>query len=460
MSPQAILRVAARQDVERSLFGDPEQSYNEAVQFYRHEVPWTNRLILGDSLQVMTSLARREDLAGKVQMIYMDPPYGIKFASNFQPEVGKREVSEKESDLTREPEMVRAFRDTWHLGVHSYLQYLKDRLVVARELLADSGSIFMQMGPDHANRVRCVMDEVFGAENFVSQIAVAKTAGSSMRYIDSLHDYLFWYAKDYNRLKYRPLFSSKAEGRAGLTTYRFVRDDSGNIRPRLEDELPSDPQIAILSVDALTSQTQAKTTLYLAKFRGKEWESGKRQWATPELNLERLIASERVEYRANSIGYVRYYGDFPVIPIRNMWTDTGTGSFTEEKVYVVQTGSKIVERCKRPILILGPDLVAFLKTRRLKNKRPCQPGEVFCVRCRVPRLPAGEMAEYIPITGTMGNLAGICPECDTMIYRRVSLAKLPQIRGKLEVTFLEVQRRVSEPGDATVNSDLSQGEKP
>src|SRR5260370_23204530 len=143
VSTQAILKVAAREDVNRSLFADPEQEYNEAVQFYKHDVDWSNRLILGDSLQVMSSLARREDLAGKVQMIYMDPPYGIKFASNFQPEIGKREVKDKEADLTREPEMVKAYRDTWMLGVHSYLAYLRDRLTVAKDLLTDSGSIFV-----------------------------------------------------------------------------------------------------------------------------------------------------------------------------------------------------------------------------------------------------------------------------------------------------------------------------
>jgi adenine-specific DNA-methyltransferase len=151
VSAQAILKVAARQDVERSLFADPEQEYHEAVQFYRHDIDWTNRLILGDSLQVMASLARREDLAGKVQMIYIDPPYGIKFASNFQPEVGRRDVKDKETDLTREPEMVKAYRDTWHLGIHSYLSYLRDRLIVARELLADTGSIFVQIGDENVH---------------------------------------------------------------------------------------------------------------------------------------------------------------------------------------------------------------------------------------------------------------------------------------------------------------------
>src|ERR1019366_5906817 len=158
-STQAILRVAAREDVNRSLFADPEQDYNEAVQFYKHDVDWSNRLILGDSLQVMSSLARREDLAGKVQMIYFDPPYGIKFGSNFQPEIGKRDVKDKDADLTREPEMVKAYRDTWSLGVHSYLAYLRDRLTVARDMLADSGSIFVQIGQENAHRVRSLMDE-------------------------------------------------------------------------------------------------------------------------------------------------------------------------------------------------------------------------------------------------------------------------------------------------------------
>ena len=165
VSAQAILKVAAREDVNRSLFADPEQEYNEAVQFYKHDVDWSNRLILGDSLQVMSSLARREDLAGKVQMIYIDPPYGIKFASNFQSEIGKRDVKDKEADLTREPEMVKAYRDTWTLGVHSYLAYLRDRLIVARELLTDTGSVFVQISDENVHLVRGLLDEVFGRDN-------------------------------------------------------------------------------------------------------------------------------------------------------------------------------------------------------------------------------------------------------------------------------------------------------
>jgi adenine-specific DNA-methyltransferase len=165
VSTQAILKVAARKDVTRDLFADPQLDYHQAVQFYRHQMDWSNRLILGDSLQVMASLAQREELAGKVQMIYVDPPYGIKFASNFQPEINRRDVKDKEQDLTREAETVKAYRDTWRLGIHSYLSYLRDRLVVARHLLADSGSIFLQIGDENIHRARSLMDEVFGPEN-------------------------------------------------------------------------------------------------------------------------------------------------------------------------------------------------------------------------------------------------------------------------------------------------------
>jgi len=177
MSTQAILKVARRMDVERDLFADPEHEYREAVQFYKHPMDWTNRMILGDSLAVMASLARREALAGKVQMIYMDPPYGIKYASNFQPEVGRRDVGNAESDLTREPEMVKAYRDTWTLGVHSYLSYLRDRLLLCKELLADSGSVFVQIADENLHRVRALMDEVLGAHNAAGVITFRKTSG-------------------------------------------------------------------------------------------------------------------------------------------------------------------------------------------------------------------------------------------------------------------------------------------
>jgi adenine-specific DNA-methyltransferase len=348
VSPQAILRVAARQDVERSLFADPEQSYNEAVQFYRHEVPWTNRLILGDSLQVMTSLARREDLAGKVQMIYMDPPYGIRFASNFQPEVGKREVSDKEKDLTRELETVKAYRDAWTLGTHSYLSYLKERLTVARGLLADAGSVFLQIGEENLHRVRSLLDEVFGPENFIAVIVATKTTGASMEFLDSVADYVLWYAKDRSVTKYRQLFLDKSESGIGFAAYRFAEFETGERRPiranEREDGGPSE-DFRLCRIDQLTSQTNATTTRYDLTFDGEVFKSGKRQWATPIHGMQRIIKAGRVAKVGTTPVYIRYLNDFLVSPLRNVWTDTSTGGFGDEKVYVVQTTSKLVLRC-------------------------------------------------------------------------------------------------------------------
>ena len=202
VSTKAILKVAERQNVQRELFADPQQDYSKAVDFYQHDVDWANRLILGDSLTVMSSLAHREDLAGKVQMIYIDPPYGIKFASNFQPTVFQRDVKDRAQDLTREREQIKAYRDTWTLGVHSYLAYLRDRLIVAKELLTDSGSVFVQISDENIHRVRCIMDEVFGSENFISQLVFTKTRSLvSSDFVTTICDYILWYAKDRDSAK-------------------------------------------------------------------------------------------------------------------------------------------------------------------------------------------------------------------------------------------------------------------
>src|SRR5690606_29171400 len=221
IAAQAIVKVAARQDVQRDLFADPKLSYREAVQFYQHDIDWANRMILGDSLQVMTSLGRRENLAGRVQMIYMDPPYGIKFSSNFQPQVGQRDVKDKEADLTREPEMVKAYRDTWHLGVHSYLSYLRDRLIVARELLADTGSIFVQISDENLHRVRQVMVEVFVTENEIRIITFKRTSSSSGEKLSSGCDFLLWYGKDGPSVRFRQVSQAKTIGGDGGTLYTW-----------------------------------------------------------------------------------------------------------------------------------------------------------------------------------------------------------------------------------------------
>lgn len=343
VSTQAILKVAAREDVNRSLFADPEQEYNEAVQFYKHDVDWSNRLILGDSLQVMSSLARREDLAGKVQMIYMDPPYGIKFASNFQPEIGKREVKDKESDLTREPEMVKAYRDTWNLGVHSYLGYLRDRVIVAKGLLSDTGSVFVQIGDENVHLVRKILEEVFGKENLCAMIAFSKTSGLTSALLADRCDYLLWFAKDIAQVKYRQLYLNKSLADGSAQNYGWLqfrngfRRGMGRDERRSPDTVPSGARA--YKADNIASQGNP---LLPFEFRGRSYTQA---WKTNLPGLARLAGAERLHVAANSLQYVRFLEDFSALPVTQLWTDTATGSFTEDKVYVVQTGTKTIERC-------------------------------------------------------------------------------------------------------------------
>ena len=295
VSAQAILRVAAREDVQRELFADPQQAYHEAVQFYQHDVDWANRLILGDSLQVMASLAKREDLAGKVQMIYIDPPYGIKFASNFQPEIGRRDVKDNEQDLTREPEMVKAYRDTWTLGIHSYLAYLRDRFVLSRELLVDTGSIFVQISNENVHRVRIAMDEVFGSHNFVSLITFAKTSGQTDNQLASVSDYLLWFARDKAQLKYRQLYHPKEAGGAGSEAYRKLQLLSGEVRTMSGEEACGTAKLEtgarLFRFDNLTSQSPGSK--YPVSFQGEVY-NPKGYWKTEEVAMPRLLGAERL----------------------------------------------------------------------------------------------------------------------------------------------------------------------
>jgi len=348
ISTQAILRVASRQDVQRDLFADPQQDYREAVQFYQHEVDWANRMILGDSLQVMTSLARREDLAGKVQMIYIDPPYGIKFASNFQPEVGKRDVKDKESDLTREPEMVKAYRDTWTLGVHSYLAYLRDRLMVAKELLTDSGSIFVQISDENLHRVRMVMDEVFGAGNFVSLITVKKTGGMGEARIDNISDYLIWYAKNIDGMKYNPLYIAKDLSEGTGARFARVQLREGWSRPITEAEQEKPVLLPEGSRpwrgDPLVSETPSESTTFSFQLDGQTVSARKGGWKTNSVGMSRLSKAERLVKTREFANFIKYFEDFSVSTVGNLWADT-MGTAEQDKVYVVQTTTKVIQRC-------------------------------------------------------------------------------------------------------------------
>jgi adenine-specific DNA-methyltransferase len=315
----------------------------DLVEFYRHDANWSNRMILGDSLNVMASLAEREALRGKVQMIYVDPPYGIKFGSNWQVSARKREVKDgKLEDATREVEQIKAFRDTWELGIHSYLPYLRDRLAVARDLLTDTGSVFVQIGDENVHLVRSVLDEVLGSENFVSLITFKKTSGATSEYLAGVSDYLLWYARDLTQLKYRRLFQTKAIGGAGAGQYSWVELPDGARHRAAKGEV-EDSSSRPLRPDQLTSQKPPGD--FPVEFDGRTFRPTPGYWKTSEEGMTRLAAADRLLPLGKTLTYVRYLDDFPVFPFTNLWDDTVTSGFGDPKLYVVQTNVKVVERC-------------------------------------------------------------------------------------------------------------------
>lgn len=323
---------------------DPEAR----AEFYQHTKHWQNRMILGDSLQVMASLAEREEMRGKVQCIYFDPPYGIKFNSNWQVSTMSRDVKDgKKEDVSREPEQVKAFRDTWKDGIHSYLTYLRDRLMVARELLTESGSIFVQIGDENVHRVRALMDEVFGEENLISMITLTKTASQTAQNLAGVADFCLFYAKSKEKLKFRRPYREKtlADDNAGV--YRCIFRPDMSVE-RLSDDILSEyvntnGDDGIFRLDNITSQKPPGS--FPVSLRGKTYGPGRGFWKTGEVGMARLKMASRLNPAANSLTYVRFLKDFRASEIGNVWTDMGTGSFTDEKVYVVQTGSKAVQRC-------------------------------------------------------------------------------------------------------------------
>ena len=346
------------QKEQLDLFGDFNGLSDEArsTEFYQHDANWTNRMILGDSLQVMASLAEREGLRGKVQCIYLDPPYGIKFNSNFQWSTTSRDVKDGKADhITREPEQVKAFRDTWRDGIHSYLTYLRDRLTVARDLLTDSGSIFVQIGDENVHRVRAVMDEVFGENNFCGQISFRTTGGQSNSLLASSFDILLWYSKTKDNVKYRPLFAEKPQGIDGSGQYVLLEHPDGVIPPstmtkkQKEGTEPLPKGFRVLAHDTLYS-TGAPSDPEERKYRfhGREvncppnnhWKPGRRG-----LGMERLDRANRFLLLGTTLRYKRYWHDFRVRDYENLWIDTGRSGFADKKKYVVETAPKVIERC-------------------------------------------------------------------------------------------------------------------
>lgn len=332
-----------------SLFADFNGIAPDAdkTDFYQHDQNWTNRMILGDSLQVMASLSEREGLRGKVQCIYMDPPYGIKFNSNFQWSTTSRDVKDGKADnMTREPEQVKAFRDTWKDGIHSYLSYLRDRFLLARDLLTDSGSIFVQIGDENVHRVRALMDEVFGEENFIAQISFQKTGSLSSSFLSNIVDYIIWYAKDKNSCKYNQLYNFRESGSSSLDRYDYSEISLGVLQKITAAQIRGEAQLPIGKRCRLTTLLSDGTpsTPKPFKFNGILYQlRHNKHWKTdPDIGGARLVKASRIVQQGKTIWYKRYVEDFFVIPQDNRWNSVQIG---RELTYVVQTAPEVIQRC-------------------------------------------------------------------------------------------------------------------
>lgn len=356
IDPRRIIESVRKEDdgpKQPSFWDVGKKPLREAIEFYKHKENWSNRLIAGDSLLVMNSLLEKEGMGGKVQMVYFDPPYGIKYGSNFQPFINKRDVTDgRDEDLTAEPEMIKAFRDTWELGIHSYLTYIRDRLLLAKDLLTENGSIFVQISAENVHRVRDLLDEVFGAQNFVSLIPFGKTAGSGAKIIGDEFDYLLWYGRGGSPVKGRTLFLTKSPNM--FKSYKYaVSPDVSQIRGATADErtdpstLPQGWKLAQLSF--AVSQDPGKLDERIYNFRGVDYDCGEnRHWKTKNPDgLNRLAKANRLVGLATQLNYIRYYDDFPSTALTNNWSDTGSAGFssTDPKVFVVQTDSVVIRRC-------------------------------------------------------------------------------------------------------------------
>ncbi|AGX87430.1 site-specific DNA-methyltransferase [Candidatus Symbiobacter mobilis] len=339
---------AMQQAIQPGLFDAPFENLplRDAIDFYRHERGWANRLIAGDSLLVMNSLLQKESMAGKVQMIYIDPPYGIKYGSNFQPFVGKRDVKDRaDADLTQEPEMIKAFRDTWELGIHSYLTYLRDRLLLAKELLSETGSVFVQISDENLHLIRNLLDEVMGESNYCSTIQVQKTGSQEGALLGATVDFLVWYAKDKSHVRYHQLYLPRQTGDKSLTRYDQVEFPSGASRrfTKAEHLDPfSKPVGRAYQFTSLISDGQSNTgqvfTFHSREFQPKSTS----HWKTSVAGLDRVAKTGRIFEADTTIRYKRYLDDFPVVPVDDHWESMQIG---KELTYVVQTADRVIERC-------------------------------------------------------------------------------------------------------------------
>ena len=347
--PQAIVE-NIRRDSQATMdmfddFNGLPKEFEKKVDFYQHKGNWQNRMILGDSLYAMNSLLQKEGMRGKAQMIYMDPPYGIDFKANWMKSTQSRNVKDQAKNTAREPEVIKAYRDTWQLKTHSYLSYLRDRLVIARELLSDSGSCFVQIGDENAHLVRALMDEIFGRDNYMTQISFVTTTARGASHLDKIFDYLIWYAKDKSAVKYRQIFIQKTSKEI-IGQYNFIELNDGKIINVKDADSKDMKMKKRFSHSDTTSQDETATGSFSVKFEGKIYKPPPdRHWSTTKEGMDRLITKNRIFVIGNRLRYKRYLSDYPVHHISNLWGDTSFSGFGESKQYVVQTLPTVIQRC-------------------------------------------------------------------------------------------------------------------
>jgi adenine-specific DNA-methyltransferase len=482
------------------LFGDPHLDVTDQLDAYEHLGPWSNRLVLGDSLQVMNSLLEYEGLGGQVQMIYMDPPYGVKFGSNFQPFVRKRDVKHgQDADMIREPEMVKAYRDTWELGLHSYLSYLRDRFLLARELLAESGSVFVQISDANAHHVREILDEVFGTNNFLRMISVKKKSmplGGAI--LEEMNDYLLWYGKEKTLTKYYQLYQElNVEGVYYWNKAQLLDGTIVSLRKQEVGDhklLPDGAQVA--STVSMRPPTYNAGSVFGIDLNEKTyWPTPGGCWISNEIGMKRLTRAKRLVPAGRSLRYLYKKADFPYQKITTPWIDTGTGSFLEERVYVVQTAQKVIQRCM--LMTTDPGDLVFDPT--------CGSGTtayvaeqwgrrwITCDTSRVPlalarqrlltatfpwyelkdpaRGPAGgflyqrrqnrkgeEVGGLVPRITLKSIANDEEPETVTLVDRPEVNAKVTRVCGRFSVeATVQAARSVDEPVDTDPESGVAQG---
>ncbi len=347
IAPEAIIRSIKREDPQIDLFARPEMPLKELVEFYQHEMDWTNRMILGDSVLVMNSLLEREMMTGKVQCIYIDPPYGVKFSSNFQPSTKQRDVKDHDDFMVREPEQIRAYRDTWQLGIHSYLTYLRDRLLLSRELLTESGSIFVQISDENLHHVRELMDEVFGKENFVSIITFRKTGSKGSSTLDAVSDYLIFYAKNKEQAKYKQLYINETFNPKNHISYNWLMDKDGNYREITADEkkliVPIPNGMRPFQTISITSQDPNENTKIPLIINGKEYYCpSNRHWSVHPSELQTVVEKGLIKVFGNTPRRISFFDEEPGILLSNFWDDV---MGADDPLYVVQTTAKVIQRC-------------------------------------------------------------------------------------------------------------------